>query len=80
MDIIGPRTSYISRLYNNPPLGSRGTKRVKIHAVVCIMLDGRVVFHDISPYLKNGKQYGRCKDGHISRRFIKQNKIWKEIL
>lgn len=77
---IGPHTNHISRLYNQTELGSRGTKRIKMHREICLLLTGNLVFLDIRPYLKKGKQHGRVKDGRISRNFIKQGKMWIELL
>jgi hypothetical protein len=80
MNYIGPHTKHISRLYSQPALGSQGKKRIKFHQVICMLMVGKLVFLDISPFLKGGKQYGRCKDGHTKRVFIKKGRIWMEVL
>lgn len=77
---IGPHTNHISRLYNQPEVGSRGKKRIKMHREICLLLNGRLVFLDIRPYLKKGKQHGRVKDGKIPRNFVKRGKLWIEFI
>ena len=77
---IGPHTNHISRLYNQVELGSRGTKRIKMHREICLLLTGNLVFFNIRPYLKKGKQYGRVMDGKIPRNFRKQGKMWVEFI